>query len=157
MLDIITLTNMQRLNKEYNDIVKNPPNGISAGPKDKNMFEWDATLVGPGGTPYEGGVFYLNIIFPSNYPYLPPKVIFKTPIFHCNVNSRGEICLDILKSTWSPALKIDLVLLSISALLAAPNPNDPFVPEIAHLLNSNKQEHDNRARAHTLKYASGNN
>ena len=148
---------MQRLNKEYNDIMKNPPNGISAGPKDNNMFEWDATLVGPSGTPYEGGVFYLNITFPSNYPYVPPKVVFKTPIFHCNVNSRGEICLDILKSTWSPALKIDLVLLSISALLASPNPNDPFVPEIAQLLNTNKQEHDRQARTHTLKYASGNN
>lgn len=148
---------MQRLNKEYNDIMKNPPNGISAGPKDNNMFEWDATLVGPSGTPYEGGVFYLNITFPSNYPYVPPKVVFKTPIFHCNVNSRGEICLDILKSTWSPALKIDLVLLSISSLLAAPNPNDPFVPEIAQLLKTNKQEHDRQVRAHTLKYASGNN
>jgi len=121
------------------------------------MFEWDATLIGPADTPYDGGVFILNISFPSNYPYTAPKIVFKTPIFHCNIHSNGDICLDILKSTWSPALTIDKVLLSISALLAAPNPNDPLVPEIAYLLVNDKYDHDRKARAHTLKYASGNN
>jgi len=147
---------MQRLHKELIAITKNPPQGISAGPKKDNIYEWDASIIGPNDTPYEGGMFILSIIFPQNYPYSPPIIIFKTKIFHCNINSQGGICIDILKSNWSAALTIEKVLLSISAILAEPNPNDPYVSEIAQLLISNKKEHDKQARAYTLKYASGN-
>ena len=91
----------------------------------------EATIMGPPDSPYTGGVFFLNIQFPSDYPFKPPKVNFTTKIYHCNVNSNGAICLDILKDQWSPALTISKVLLSISSLLTDPNPNDPLVPEIA--------------------------
>ena len=49
------------------------------------------------GTPYEGGVFFLNIHFPNDYPFKPPKLTFSTRIYHPNINSNGSICLDILK------------------------------------------------------------
>ena len=90
--------------------------------------------MGPQGSPYAGGVFFLNVTFPTDYPFKPPKVQFTTKIYHCNVNSSGAICLDILKDQWSPALTISKVLLSISSLLTDPNPNDPLVPEIAQML-----------------------
>merc|ERR1739845_235424 len=73
----------------------------------------------------------MGIEFPTNYPFKPPKVSFVTPIYHCNVNANGAICLDILKDKWSPALTISKVLLSISALLTDPNPLDPLQGEIA--------------------------
>lgn len=76
----------------------------------------------PGFSPYSGGVFFLNIHFPSDYPFKPPKVNFTTKIYHPNINSQGAICLDILKDQWSPALTISKVLLSISSLLTDPNP-----------------------------------
>ena len=94
--------------------------------------------MGPEGSPYLGGVFKLNIIFPETYPFKPPKVQFVTKVYHCNVNSNGSICLDILKDQWSPALTISKVLLSISSLLTEPNPSDPLVPEIAQLLQADK-------------------
>lgn len=57
-------------------------------------------------TPYAGGVFFLNIDFPIDYPFKPPKISFKTKIYHPNINSNGNICLDILKNNFSPALTV---------------------------------------------------
>merc|ERR1719253_1049377 len=90
--------------------------------------------MGPPDSPYAGGVFFLDIHFPADYPFKPPKVHFTTRIYHCNINSNGGICLDILKDQWSPALTISKVLLSICSLLTDPNPDDPLVPDIAQLL-----------------------
>ena len=110
--------------------------------------------MGPQGSPYEGGVFYLIIDFPQDYPFRPPKIAFTTRIYHCNINSTGGICLDILKDEWSPALTISKVLLSICSLMDDPNPDDPLVPEIAELLKKDKEKHDNNAKSFTLMYAS---
>ncbi len=62
--------------------------------------------MGPPDSPYQGGVFFLTIHFPSDYPFKPPKIAFTTRIYHPNINSNGSICLDILRSQWSPALTI---------------------------------------------------
>ena len=106
---------IKRLNKEYEEMKINPPFNCSAGPNSEDdLFSWSATIYGPEGSPYEGGVFELDINFPNDYPFKPPKIIFLTKIFHCNINSKGFICLDILKDKWSPALTISKVLLSIS-------------------------------------------
>lgn len=117
------------------------------------MFHWQATIMGPEESPYSGGVFFLDIHFPADYPFKPPKVHFTTRIYHCNINSNGGICLDILKDQWSPALTISKVLLSICSLLTDPNPDDPLVPDIAQLLKTDKARHDSTAREWTSKYA----
>lgn len=115
----------------------------------------------PGGvrsqkdSPYENGIFFLDIHFPTDYPFKPPKLRFTTKIYHCNVNSNGSICLDILSSQWSPALTISKVLLSICSLLTDPNPDDPLVPEIARLYKSKRPEHDKTAADWTRKHALG--
>lgn len=59
-----------------------------------------------GDSPYAGGVFFLSITFPTDYPFKPPKVSFTTKIYHPNINANGSICLDILRDQWSPALTI---------------------------------------------------
>lgn len=144
-----------RLKKEWIKIQKEPVLYVTAGPKkEDDLTKWSGTLVGPSDTPYEGGIFQLEITFPEEYPYKPPKIIFKTPIYHPNISPRGSICLDVLKTEWSPALNIGKVLLSLCSLLADPNPDDPLVPEIAHQYKTNKDKYLADARAFTIKYAS---
>ena len=98
----------------------------SRNPPDFKTFS-QATILGPTDSPFEGGVFFLNIHFPTDYPFKPPKFAFTTRIYHPNINSNGAICLDILRSQWSPALTVAKVLLSICSLLCDPNPDDPLV------------------------------
>ena len=148
------MSTLRRLNAELKEMTKNPPANCSAGPINDNIIQWQATIIGPEGSPYQGGIFYLKIDFPENYPFKPPKVMFTTKIYHCNINSNGNICLDILKNEWSPALTISKVLLSICSLMNDPNPNDPLVSEIADLLRKNKPLHDETAHAWTMNYAS---
>uniref|UniRef100_A0A8C4KK70 Ubiquitin-conjugating enzyme E2 E2 n=1 Tax=Dromaius novaehollandiae TaxID=8790 RepID=A0A8C4KK70_DRONO len=115
-------TSAKRIQKELAEITLDPPPNCSAGPKGDNIYEWRSTILGPPGSVYEGGVFFLDITFSPDYPFKPPKVTFRTRIYHCNINSQGVICLDILKDNWSPALTISKVLLSICSLLTDCNP-----------------------------------
>ena len=144
---------LKRIQKELIELGEDPPSNCSAGPMDDDLFHWTATIMGPEDSPYSGGLFFLVIHFPADYPFKPPKVSFSTKIYHCNINSNGGICLDILKDQWSPALTILKVLLSICSLLTDANPDDPLVPEIARLLVSDKQHHDAIAREWTQTYA----
>ncbi len=144
---------LRRINKELDDIKKEPLLNCSAGPIGSDLFNWNATIIGPEGTPYHEGVFKLKINFPSEYPFKPPKIVFVTPIYHCNINSNGSICLDILKREWSPALTISKILLSISSLLSEPNPDDPLVADIAKLYKKNISIHNSKAKEITKKYA----
>ncbi len=111
--------------------------------------------MGPSDSPYSGGVFFVTITFPPDYPFKPPKVQFQTKVYHPNINSQGSICLDILKEQWSPALTISKVLLSICSLLTDPNPDDPLVPEIAQYYKGDRQRYEETAREWTRKYAMG--
>nr|XP_012600782.1 ubiquitin-conjugating enzyme E2 E1 isoform X2 [Microcebus murinus] len=142
-----------RIQKELADITLDPPPNCSAGPKGDNIYEWRSTILGPPGSVYEGGVFFLDITFTPEYPFKPPKVTFRTRIYHCNINSQGVICLDILKDNWSPALTISKVLLSICSLLTDCNPADPLVGSIATQYMTNRAEHDRMARQWTKRYA----
>jgi len=144
---------MRRISKELTDVKKDPPGGCSCGPVGDDMFKWEGILIGPSDSPYAGGIFKLNILFPTDYPFKPPKINFITKIYHPNINSSGVICLDILKDQWSPALTISKVLLSILSLLTDPNPKDPLVPDIANEYETNRASFDLTARKWTQVYA----
>ncbi|KAI9533117.1 Ubiquitin-conjugating enzyme E2 E2 [Dissostichus eleginoides] len=146
-------TSAKRIQKELAEITLDPPPNCSAGPKGDNIYEWRSTILGPPGSVYEGGVFFLDIAFTPDYPFKPPKVTFRTRIYHCNINSQGVICLDILKDNWSPALTISKVLLSICSLLTDCNPADPLVGSIATQYLTNRTEHDRIAKQWTKRYA----
>ncbi|KAH3759164.1 ubiquitin-conjugation enzyme [Pelomyxa schiedti] len=143
----------KRIQKELRDFEHDPPSNCSAGPVRDDLNHWQATIIGPDGSPYAGGIFRLDIHFPADYPFKPPKIVFLNRVFHPNINRNGAICLDILKDQWSPALTISRVLLSISSLLTDPNPNDPLDGESAHLYKTNRAKFDQVAREYTARYA----
>ena len=144
---------LKRIQKELLNLQTDPPSSCSAGPIGEDLFKWQATIMGPEDSPYDGGIFMLTINFPQDYPFKPPKIKFDTKIYHCNINANGGICLDILKDQWSPALTISKVLLSICSLLTDPNPDDPLVPDIANQFRKNRAQFDMTAREYTIKYA----
>ena len=144
----------RRIAKEISDLRKDAPENCSAGPRGDDMFLWDAIIAGPADSPFQGGVFNLEIRFPVDYPFKPPKVIFLTKIYHPNIGVHGGICLDILKDQWSPALTIGKVLLSICSLLCDPNPADPLMPDIADQYNRDRTAYVDTARQWTQQYAS---
>ena len=146
----------RRLKKEIKMLQDENIDYFHAEPSD-DITKWSGYIKGPTDTPYEGGVFNLNIEFSDNFPFRPPYIYFTTPIYHCNINSQGGICLDILKYNWSPALSVGKLLMSLSSLLAEPNADDPLVPFIAQQYKENREEHDKKAKEYTTKYATNKN
>lgn len=120
---------LTRIKKEFQDVMKSEEVAncnIKVELKNDNYTELKGQILGPPDTPYEGGLFELDIKIPSDYPFNPPKVQFCTKIWHPNVSSQtGAICLDILKDQWAAAMTLRTVLLSIQALLSAAEPDDP--------------------------------
>ncbi|XP_071822920.1 ubiquitin-conjugating enzyme E2 G2 [Apostichopus japonicus] len=126
---------LRRLMAEYKQMTINPPEGIVAGPvNEENFFEWEALIVGPEGTCFEGGVFPAKIIFPTDYPLTPPKMKFTCEMFHPNIYSDGRVCISILHAPgddpmgyessaerWSPVQSVEKILLSVVSMLAEPN------------------------------------
>ena len=148
----------KRISKELADFKKDPPGDCSAGPVDENdIFTWEAVIFGPSDSPYAGGIFNATIQFPMDYPFKPPRVMFTTKIYHPNINKEGFICLDILKSNWSPALTISKVLLSVISMFTDPNPDDPLMPDIANQYKKDRAEYELVAREWTQLYAQGVN
>ncbi|KAL9975361.1 hypothetical protein ACROYT_G012516 [Oculina patagonica] len=115
---------------------KNPDNSVSAFPsRDDNMLEWIGTIRGGKGTVYDGKEYKLTLEFPSTYPQKPPVVKFKTPCYHPNVDQQGNICLDILKESWSSLYDVRTILLSIQSLLGEPNNESPLNADAASKWN----------------------
>lgn len=121
------MVDLARVQKELQECNKEVEvSGIRVAPKADSLIHLIGTIPGPLGTPYEGGTFNIDITLPDGYPFEPPKMRFATKVWHPNISSQsGAICLDILKDQWSPALTIKTALLSLQALLSAPEPDDP--------------------------------
>ena len=146
---------LKRIQKELTEFNKEEPEGFTAGPvDDSDMFKWEASLVGPENSPYEGGTFQLSMEFPKDFPFKPPKVEFTTKVYHPNVKSTGTICLDILKDQWSPDISVTKILMAIQNLLINPNIDHPLEPEIAKQYTDDRAKYDATAKEWTKEYAS---
>jgi len=107
--------------------------GVHVFPAPENLSFWRALIEGPPSSPFEGGVFALNVIVPSAYPMSPPKITFETPVYHCNVSDSGKICLGILQESWSPSLSIPKCLEAIRLMLKSPDTDNSLRQWIAEL------------------------
>nr|XP_023689856.1 ubiquitin-conjugating enzyme E2 T [Paramormyrops kingsleyae] len=148
---------ISRLKRELQLLGTEPPPGVSCWQTEHDVGELKAELVGGVNTPYEGGVFSLEIKVPERYPFEPPKIRFLTPIYHPNIDNGGRICLDALKlppkGAWRPSLNISTVLTSIQLLMAEPNPDDPLMADISAEYKYSRQVFLEKAKKWTLKHA----
>jgi len=144
----------KRLEKELAVVKADKNTDITIELVDDNLSRLRGTISGPSGTPYEGGRFVVDIELSNNYPFTPPKMKFITKVYHPNISSQtGAICLDILKNEWSPALTIKTALLSLQALMCAPEPDDPQDAVVASLYKNNYNKFVETAKFWTESYA----
>jgi ubiquitin-conjugating enzyme (huntingtin interacting protein 2) len=146
---------LKRVRKEATELQADSDSaGVTATPIGDDMTHWKGTIHGPKDTPYDGGTFVIDIQLPSTYPFEPPKMKFDTRVWHPNVSSQtGAICLDILKKEWSPALTIKTALISVQALLAAPEPDDPQDGVVANEYKKDYEKWKRTAKLWTEQYA----
>uniref|UniRef100_A0A1A8MPG7 Ubiquitin-conjugating enzyme E2 T n=2 Tax=Nothobranchius TaxID=28779 RepID=A0A1A8MPG7_9TELE len=146
-----------RLKRELQMLSTEPPPGITCWQTEDRIDDLRAQIVGGTGTPYEGGVFSLEVKIPERYPFEPPKMRFLTPIYHPNIDTSGRICHDALKlppkGAWKPSLNISTVLTSIQLLMAEPNPDDPLMADISSEFKYNKHVFVEKARRWTQEHA----
>mmetsp|Transcript_69820 Transcript_69820/g.137030 ORF Transcript_69820/g.137030 Transcript_69820/m.137030 type:complete len:205 (+) Transcript_69820:90-704(+) len=149
---------LKRLEKELQEVRSmSKDSSVTADAVDGDLTHWKGFMRGPEGTPYNGGAFVIDVQIPADYPYNPPKMKFDTKIWHPNISSQtGAICLDVLGKEWSPALTIRTALLSIQALLSAPEPSDPQDAEVAEMYKSNRELFNQTAKYWTETFASDN-
>ena len=159
------IATMKAIKSEYDDLVKNPNLniGVTIGLVDEsNIFEWKASLRGPNDSSYKGGFFQLIIKFPDDYPAHAPEVVFKTPIYHVNVNPNksnlegaeplGHVCISTL-NWWKPVYKMKEVLANIFGLFYMANPDSPYGLDRANEYRFNRNLYEEKVRHFTKKYA----
>ena len=129
---------------------------MSASPSSEdNLFQWQASVVGPDESPWEGGIYKLRLQFPDQYPDKPPRVRFLSEMFHPNIFADGSLCLDIIQDKWKPIYTVASILSSIQSLLCDPNTDSPANQEAAKLYQANKKEYNKCVRGRALLRESG--
>lgn len=144
----------KRLLRDIQSIKEDQDWAFVVTPSEADINKLKASFEGPKNTPYEGGVFVVDIVVPNEYPLKPPNVKFDTRLFHPNVSSQtGAICLDILKNAWTPVYTIKSILISLQQLLDSPNPSDPQDAEVAAVYLKDRAQFDVTAAQWTRQYA----
>lgn len=135
--------------------------GISCGLVDNNVFDWEVILMMSDECRYYGGGFFkARLTFPPDYPMMPPKMKFETPIFHPNVYESGEVCISILhppeedkygyekaSERWSPVQSPETILLSVISMLSSPNDDSPANVDAAKLWREDNKSFKRKCRA----------
>ncbi|KAF6216119.1 hypothetical protein GE061_000457 [Apolygus lucorum] len=143
----------RRIQKELNDI-------RTAGLKsfrdvnvgENNILYWTGLIV-PENPPFNKGAFRIEITFPAEYPFKPPKIAFKTKIYHPNIDEKGQVCLPIISAeNWKPATKTDQVIQALIQLVNDPEPDHPLRADLAEEYTKDKKRFFKNAEDYTKKY-----
>lgn len=140
---------IKQVSKELTGLTNDPPEGIKVFVNEQDITDIQATIEGPAGTPYEGGLFRVKLVLGKDYPTAPPKGFFLTKIFHPNVASNGEICVNTLKKDWKQDLGVKHILLTVKCLLIVPNPESALNEEAGKLLLEKYDDYSKRAQLFT--------
>ncbi|KAI6101665.1 ubiquitin-conjugating enzyme/RWD-like protein [Pisolithus croceorrhizus] len=149
-----TDSRLRRVNREIKDCKSDETANIEVELVDSSPFHLRARFPGPEGTPYEKGIFEVDVVYPELYPLRPMQVKFITKVYHPNISPvSGAICVDILGDQWCPALTVQKVLLSVQSLLSSPEPSDSLDTEALKHYIADKCSFEETARYWTQIYA----
>lgn len=153
------MSRAKRIAKELEDVKNDSLCGVTLEmAEDGDLSHLKGTFLGPPGTPYEGGLFEVDIKIPDDYPFKPPIMKFDTRVYHPNISSQtGAICLDILKDAWTPILTLKNSLISLQSLLQSPEPTDPQDAQVAKIYMSDPKKFTETAANWTKIYAPNEN
>ncbi|TKY46379.1 Ubiquitin-conjugating enzyme E2 22 [Spatholobus suberectus] len=140
---------IKQLAKELKNLDESPPEGIKVVVNDDDFSTIYADIEGPAGTPYDNGVFRMKLLLSHDFPHSPPKGFFLTKIFHPNIATNGEICVNTLKKDWNPSLGLRHVLIVVRCLLIEPFPESALNEQAGKLLLENYEEYARHARLYT--------
>ncbi|ESQ40417.1 hypothetical protein EUTSA_v10014464mg [Eutrema salsugineum] len=140
---------IKQLAKELKSLDESPPDGIKVVVNDEDFSQICADIEGPVGTPYENGLFRMKLALSHDFPHSPPKGYFMTKIFHPNIASNGEICVNTLKKDWNPSLGLRHVLSVVRCLLIEPFPESALNEQAGKMLLENYEEYARHARLYT--------
>ncbi|KAL6337520.1 hypothetical protein AAG906_037113 [Vitis piasezkii] len=140
---------IKQLAKELKNLDETPPEGIKVVVNDDDFSTIFADVEGPAGTPYENGVFRMKLLLSHDFPHSPPKGYFLTKIFHPNIATNGEICVNTLKKDWNPSLGLRHVLIVVRCLLIEPFPESALNEQAGKMLLENYEEYARHARIYT--------
>lgn len=104
---------IDRLNKEYRRLVKEPVPHVIAKPDPSNILEWHFVIDGQEGTPYHGGTYHGKLLFPADYPFKPPGILFITP--SGRFKPYTKICFsfsDYHPECWNPIWHVGTILIA---------------------------------------------
>ena len=120
---------------------------------ESNILNWQGLIV-PDAEPYKKGAFKIEINYPAEYPFKPPKITFKTKIYHPNIDEKGQVCLPIISpENWKPATKTDQVIQALVALVANPEPEHPLRGDLAEEYTKDRKKFNKNAEEFTKKHA----
>ena len=120
---------------------------------ESNLLCWNALIV-PDVAPYSKGAFRIEITFPAEYPFKPPKITFRTKIYHPNIDEKGQVCLPIISAeNWKPATKTDQVIQALVTLVNEPEPEHPLRADLAEEYSKDRKKYLKNAEEFTRKFA----
>ena len=156
------MNRIERIDQEFREFLRSPivNLGLSVGIKDnKKASKWNFTLMGPKDSLYRGGMFFLEMIFPEDYPNKAPTIYFLTPIYHINVNSHtntgksiGEVYSNFFKN-YNPSTKIKDFLIKLYSIFYCPNPDFYYCRDVYNEFTNNKMLYETKAEYFTYKYS----
>jgi len=126
-----------RITKDINEL--NLPKTCKMEFPDQDNLLAFKLIICPDEGYYRGGKITFNFKVGLSYPHEPPKVKCETKVYHPNIDTEGNVCLNILREDWKPVLTISAVVYGLQYIILEPNAADPLNKEAAEVLQSNRQ------------------
>lgn len=118
---------IRRIRREIEYLDKDLNPYIAIKPSQASLFKWTGSVMCPENSPYYGGVFHIDIQIPDCYPFKPPKLYFKTRIYHPNIDwNTGFVSLELLDRLWNPQIFIKSAIEMVRIIMEEPDPDNPI-------------------------------